>query len=113
MGMSPGHKAGRPGHRSNGPVHGLAEPDPWPAKPASGPAGPTTRLAVAHVVVFLLLLLPLLVRCRVYEFFYSRRETLVIQKSAFSGVFSSFGSKADGNLFCLFWVTCMVRFSCF
>jgi hypothetical protein len=36
----------------------------------------------------------------------------VFQKSAYSGVFSLFESKADKNLFCLFWVVCMVRFSC-
>jgi hypothetical protein len=36
----------------------------------------------------------------------------VFQKSAYSGVFSLFGFKVDGNLFCLFWVICMLRFSC-
>jgi hypothetical protein len=46
------------------------------------------------------------------KFCFSRKKTLVFQKGAYSGVFNLFGSKAGRNLFCLFWVICMVRFSC-
>jgi hypothetical protein len=115
----PASQAGEPGPRLDGPVHGPAEPVPTPVGPAPTPVGPDSwpaAPACSPVVVASRpaapLMLLLFVRRGVYEIFSSMRKTLVIQKSAYSGVFSLFGSKVDGNLFRLFWVICMVRFSC-